>query len=302
MSVQATTWVWEDSSSKGTDRLVLLAIADAANREGEESCQSATTLAEMAQVSERTVWRSLSSLTALGELERTGESAKYKTAIYRLPGMGKTAPDKTSPPDKSGDRPLTPKVSTPDMDGTLPHLTPSTNVDTPSNVRPPAAPSSAEVRNASKEVTALAERLYWFISRNLGREKTHGKRDLDQCRLMLDADGRDAREAWELIKWCQDDGFWMTNILSMTKFRAQYDKLLLQSKRKSSGGSRQEKHLDLIAQAEADEAAAEERRVQREAAWEADWGAAQFALPAGEGDILDEEPHGGLNDRREGTE
>ena len=38
-------------------------------------------------------------------------------------------------------------------------------------------------------------------------------------------------EIAKVMKWCQDDTFWRVNILSMAKFRQQYDKLRLQMKR-----------------------------------------------------------------------
>ena len=68
MSVQATSWVYEYSTATGADRLVLLAIADAANKEGRNSCQSAATLAKMSAASERTVWRCIARLEAAGEI------------------------------------------------------------------------------------------------------------------------------------------------------------------------------------------------------------------------------------------
>ena len=39
------------------------------------------------------------------------------------------------------------------------------------------------------------------------------------------------KEIGDVMKWCQDDNFWKSNILSMTKFRQQYDILRLQMKR-----------------------------------------------------------------------
>lgn len=46
---------------------------------------------------------------------------------------------------------------------------------------------------------------------------------------MIRLDHRDFAEAKELIKWCQKDSFWSSNILSMATFRKQYDKLKRQS-------------------------------------------------------------------------
>lgn len=88
MSVQATTWVWEKSTSAGSAMLVLLAIADAANREGEQSCQSIATITRMSRLSESTVHRAIKFLLEAGEIEITGTSTRYSgTNIFRLPAM-----------------------------------------------------------------------------------------------------------------------------------------------------------------------------------------------------------------------
>ncbi len=42
---------------------------------------------------------------------------------------------------------------------------------------------------------------------------------------MIRLDNRDPTEAQELIEWCQKDDFWSSNILSMSSFRKQYDRL-----------------------------------------------------------------------------
>lgn len=92
MSVQATSWVWNHSQAEGTARLVLLAIADAANREGRNSCQSANTIAEMCRVSKRTVRYKISELLATGELGKEGKNGEYGTTVYYFPKMVEDAP------------------------------------------------------------------------------------------------------------------------------------------------------------------------------------------------------------------
>lgn len=87
MSVQATNWVWEHSASKGNTRLVLLAIADAANREGKQSWQSAATIADMCKISSRTVQRCIADLLESGELQKDGVSGEFHTNVYSLPGV-----------------------------------------------------------------------------------------------------------------------------------------------------------------------------------------------------------------------
>lgn len=137
MSVQATTWVYERSKATGADRLVLLAIADAANKEGRNSCQSAATLAKMSAASERTVWRCIARLEAAGEIIKAGFHGTYKTSIYDLPGVASGQGVKMPPPDNQDTDPLTTvhdpltTVQKPyDTDGTLTHLYPS---NTPTN-------------------------------------------------------------------------------------------------------------------------------------------------------------------------
>lgn len=92
MSVQATTWVWQHSQSEGSTRLVLLAIADAANCDGKRSFQSAETIARMCKMSSRTVRRQIKVLQELGELEVEGRSGFYGTNSYRIVGVSSGLP------------------------------------------------------------------------------------------------------------------------------------------------------------------------------------------------------------------
>lgn len=55
------------------------------------------------------------------------------------------------------------------------------------------------------------------------------------ARLLLDRDKRPLDEALQLIDWCQSDQFWHANILSMPKFRKQYDQLRLKSRASPRG-------------------------------------------------------------------
>jgi hypothetical protein len=61
------------------------------------------------------------------------------------------------------------------------------------------------------------------------------------ARLMLDKDGRSLTEAHTLIDWCQDDDFWRGNVLSMPKFRKQYDQLRLKAQTETGG-----RHLNSV--------------------------------------------------------
>lgn len=59
------------------------------------------------------------------------------------------------------------------------------------------------------------------------------KRWRDAARLMLDKEGRTEDQVHAAIDWCQSDGFWKANILSMPKLREKYDQLRLAAQRNS---------------------------------------------------------------------
>lgn len=51
----------------------------------------------------------------------------------------------------------------------------------------------------------------------------------DAARLLLDRDDEPLDEVRKVLDWSQRDDFWRTNVLSMPKFRKQYDQLALKS-------------------------------------------------------------------------
>lgn len=78
------------------------------------------------------------------------------------------------------------------------------------------------------DVEALCTRLRDRIVAN-GSKATVTAQWRNEARLLVDRDGRDIEKALNLIDWCQADPFWRTNILSMSKFRKQYDQLRLKA-------------------------------------------------------------------------
>jgi len=69
MSAEATNWVWKHSEAAGSDRLVLLALADFCN-ETAECYASYGTLVKKTRLGQKTVYRSLKSLQSAGEVEQ----------------------------------------------------------------------------------------------------------------------------------------------------------------------------------------------------------------------------------------
>ncbi len=81
------SWVFEHSESTLGARLVLLAIAGHADRDGCNSWASVGSLAEEARLSERQTQYALRKLEADGEIRRAGRTHKG-THVYELPKMG----------------------------------------------------------------------------------------------------------------------------------------------------------------------------------------------------------------------
>jgi hypothetical protein len=50
-----------------------------------------------------------------------------------------------------------------------------------------------------------------------------------ECRLMLDKDKRTEEQVRWLINWCQNDTFWRGNVMSMPKFRQQFDQMRIKA-------------------------------------------------------------------------
>ena len=69
MSSKAVSWVWNSSKTKGTAKLVLLAIADHAWQDGTNAWPSVERLAKMTGLDPETVRRAVKKAEALGELE-----------------------------------------------------------------------------------------------------------------------------------------------------------------------------------------------------------------------------------------
>jgi hypothetical protein len=79
-------WVWNHSSSKGSERLVLLAIADCANDEG-VSWPSIATIAKKCHLSRRYVIDILAKLEKSGELsiiQRKESPTKNQSNLYKI--------------------------------------------------------------------------------------------------------------------------------------------------------------------------------------------------------------------------
>jgi len=132
MSVKVMSWVWDHSQAGGTDRLVLLAIADSADHDGTNAWPSVATIARKCQVSERTVQRSIRSLVDLGELRvqaQAGGTGKMRDDrrpnLYEVPMDGVTD---RRPEEDDGVTPGAERGDIQRVDGATP-LSPNPSID-----------------------------------------------------------------------------------------------------------------------------------------------------------------------------
>ncbi|MER7433159.1 hypothetical protein ABT341_00365 [Pseudonocardia alni] len=106
----------------------------------------------------------------------------------------------------------------------------STQVLSSSDTAAPRPDKPKKPEPKRDDVEAVCTRLRDLIIENGSKAPTITQEWRRQARLMLDSDKRDLSKALNLIEWCQKDTFWQSNILSMPKFRQQYDQLALKAR------------------------------------------------------------------------
>ena len=112
--------------------------------------------------------------------------------------------------------------------------------------------SSSEPADAGRpDVEELCKLLADLVEANGSKRPTITKQWRDEARRMLDIDKREPAKAMGLIRWVQQDSFWKGNIMSMPKFRKQYDQLRIKANedwaKNKSGGTSPEGAIDVNA-------------------------------------------------------
>ncbi|MGW2822154.1 helix-turn-helix domain-containing protein [Streptomyces sp. NPDC001443] len=103
MSRDAREWVWEQSTSRGTARLILLSIADRVTDEQCIAWASLTSLMERVNASRSTVREALDRLLDGGELEvLDGLTGPQRSTVYRLPLAAKAVTEVNWKPEDGG--------------------------------------------------------------------------------------------------------------------------------------------------------------------------------------------------------
>lgn len=100
VSIQAMGWVLGHSQSEGSDRLVLLAIANHADADGGLAFPSVAMIGEEARVDRATVFRALARLEQLGELEIVRGRGRGMRNTYCLKRLQDATLDRVAPRNK----------------------------------------------------------------------------------------------------------------------------------------------------------------------------------------------------------
>lgn len=234
------SWVWDNSRSTGADRLVILAIADAANDAGRDAYPSMATIARKANLDKRTAQRAVRNLQAMGELAVLENAGPHGTHRYRLIMTERrqdTTRGDTPPPvadDHHGDTPpVAPDPAGGGISSQEGRSVATRTVLNPSTTRPKetsaktADPPSAELVPIRQDVERICTRLADRIEQNGSKRPRVTTKWRDAARLLIDKDGRTEQQVVTAIDWCQTDDFWRANVLSLPTLRDKYDRLRL---------------------------------------------------------------------------
>ena len=104
MSIEVMNWAWEQPVAKATNKLVLLALADHANADG-ECWPSMKRIAERSDISPRHVSRAINELIDLGLVEKAGRrrhGGQFRGWDYRVLVQRTSASDGHGRPVTSG--------------------------------------------------------------------------------------------------------------------------------------------------------------------------------------------------------
>lgn len=97
----------------------------------------------------------------------------------------------------------------------------------PSSTETSEDQEQADARAPDREHVLLSQLLADLIRQRDPKAKAAplSKGWLDAIRLLIERDGRTPAEVERVIRWCQADAFWQSNILSAPKLRAKFDQL-----------------------------------------------------------------------------
>lgn len=135
-----------------------------------------------------------------------------------------------APISEKTNTPINEKINTPISQNTKEELSTTSNNNTSNNKRATRSKLKFETHHLK-----LAELLYKQIQSNLPNFKEPNlEMWANEFRLIMERDKREGEEVQNLIIKSQSDDFWKKNILSPSKLRKQYDRLVIEFEGKNN--------------------------------------------------------------------
>lgn len=235
MSIKVMEWVWNHSSARDGQLLVLLAIADNANHEGDNAFPSIAELSRKSRLSERGVRYALRGLEEAGCVITFAQAGPGGCNRYRV--VMDPASIAAPPADIAGGQILQEGGNLLQQGGQsaaegVSQIAPVTVLEPSTNPKD----ISSEIADAlpdpiRDDVERVCKHLADRIVENGSRRPKITDKWRTSARLLIDKDGRTEQQVHTAIDWCQQDSFWKANIMSMPKLRDKYDQLRLAAQR-----------------------------------------------------------------------
>jgi DNA-binding Lrp family transcriptional regulator len=222
-------------------RLILLTLSDVAMHGTaeipEQFTPSLRILAQETGLGEATVKRHLSDMEAAGWIVRnrptqeaarlTGARTTYRLDVPQGPEVSQARAQSEPPMAQPG------PTQGPERAQPGPTAGPIKEDSRSLTIRNDQTPS----RDSRPDVDEICRYLADKIEANGSKRPRITPKWRTEARLLLDADGKAVDQVKRAIDWCQADGFWRSNVLSMTKLRDKWDQMRLAALRPNGRGS-----------------------------------------------------------------
>jgi len=238
VAISVSVWVWEHSESRHGARLVLLKIADGMRAEKGWTWPSVKEMCEKTKLTERAVRAAISELEILGELEVQRNAGPGGCSRYRVMTTPRknctcifcTPPANFAPPELSLlDSPEGADIAGADIAGVqnLPLGGAEFAPGTVKNHKTSSKKNAGDPEPQRDDVDRICAHLIERIVANGSKRPNITETWKREARLLLDTDKRTEEQVHRAIDWCQDNRFWRSKVMSMSKLRDKYDQLRL---------------------------------------------------------------------------
>jgi len=226
MSIEVMSWVLNNSPVRGTDKIILLGLANHCDADGHNAYPSVARLARYANVSERAVQQSLRNLENDSHIYRhfnEGGSAKQRADrrpnkyTIRMHEVKQTAPREENEVKDSALR------GEADFANGVKPTSPETSLE------PYSEPSLKNV--LSPDAQRLAYLLADKIAENGYKRPTVTQEWVRCMDRTIRIDGREPAQLEKAIEWVTGHDFWSMNVRSPQKLREHYERLRAEAQR-----------------------------------------------------------------------